>query len=80
MSMKLKSLAFNGENFAFNPATGQSFSINDTGKFLIEEIVKGTPHNKLKSILQKKFNLTEPQAFIDVEEFIMKLKLYQLGD
>ncbi len=79
MNSNLKSLAFNGEDFAFNPMTGQSFSINETGEFLVKELIAGGNSEQLQQKLQDKYSITEQEAFLDVEEFLIKLKLYDLG-
>lgn len=77
--MKIKQdIAVSDSGFVFNPATGESFSINPIGK----EILNLTRENKSKeeiiSILTAKYQTDADTAEKDMQDFFEMLKMYSL--
>ena len=71
-------LILDENNMAFNPMMGNSYQLNEIGK----EILTAFKHHKTKDeiidTLYEKYNISKQDLFIDVSDFISKLKIYGL--
>jgi coenzyme PQQ synthesis protein D (PqqD) len=76
----LSELAFSSEGFAFNPSTGQSYTINTTGRIVIDLLATGLQVGQIARNLAKHFDISFEDAFADVLEFRSQLRIYQLED
>lgn len=77
---KLAHLAISNDNFAFDPSTGLSFSINESAKDAIEFLIKGKDESELVKYFSHKYKISEEEAFIDVMDFYTKLRVFNLVD
>jgi len=74
--MKLDSLIIDENNMGFIPSTGATFQLNETGKEILNLLKEGEDKDSIVSILAKKYDLDEKEVFIDVSDFLAKLKIY----
>jgi hypothetical protein len=77
--MKIKSnIAISENGFLFDPATGESFSTNETGREILELMKQGKTEDEIKTIMTERFEV-EAQAFERYYlDFIGMLKQYQI--
>ena len=78
---KLNRLAVNDEGFIFDPETGNSFTVNKTGLFIIKLLKEGKNEDEIVELLTKEFEVNEEEARKDLLDFIKQLKILGLvGD
>lgn len=75
---RLKSLALNPDGFAFDPTTGESFTLNPTGLMLLEGLRAGLAAEQLTSRLVERFEIPAHDAARDVDDFLERLRGYRL--
>lgn len=77
--MKLKNnIALSESGFVFNPNTGESFTINQTGQKIIELIREGKDYNEIKDFFLDSYETEDSIFEKDFEDFIHMLKSYQM--
>ena len=71
-------LVLDENNIAFNPVVGNSYQLNDIAK----EILVALRHHKSKEeiieVLSEQYDVSKEDLFIDVSDFMSKLKIYGL--
>ncbi len=71
-------LVLDENNIAFNPVVGNSYQLNEIAK----EILIALRHHKSKEeiieTLAENYDASKEDLFIDVSDFIAKLKIYRL--
>ena len=71
-------LVLDENNIAFNPVVGNSYQLNDIAK----EILVALRHHKSKEeiieALAEQYDVSKEDLFIDVSDFMSKLKIYGL--
>ena len=75
---KLQRLAVNDEGFIFDPETGNSYTVNKTGLFIIKLLKEGKSEEEIVKALSGKFDVSEEDARRDLVDFIEQLRLYGL--
>lgn len=75
---KLQRLAVNDEGFIFDPETGNSYTVNKTGLFIIKLLKEGKSEEEIVKALSEKFDVSEEDARRDLVDFIEQLRLYGL--
>jgi septum formation topological specificity factor MinE len=65
-------------NIAFHPTMGNSYKLNQTGKDILELLKEYKSKNEIVEIISKKYNVDKKDVFIDVGDFISKLRIYGL--
>ncbi|WP_457592551.1 PqqD family protein [Hydrogenimonas sp.] len=76
--MRVKNLAINQNGFAFDPSTGESFTLNETAKEVIEALGRGEDEKEVARRLAERYEVSEQEAYNDVLDFKEKLNLYGL--
>lgn len=77
--MKLKkNIATSEAGFIFNPSTGDSFSVNQTGAEILALLKQDIPRENIISAITEKFDISSNQAEKDLEDFISQLTIYNL--
>ena len=76
----LTSLVINDSGFAFNPTTGESYTINATGRMVIDRLRTGSPAADIARSLADHFRIPFEEAFTDVLEFRTQLRIYGMGE
>jgi len=74
----LNQLIIDENNMGYVPSIGTSFQLNDTAKEIIEYLKNGDDKDTIIKKLSQKHNQNENEVFIDVTDFLTKLKIYGL--
>jgi hypothetical protein len=75
---KLKELYFNDKGFIFDPESGAIFSLNTTGAFIVKQLQKGIPVNRVLAEVRDSFEVDEVTAQRDLREFLDMLAAFGL--
>ena len=75
---RLNQLAINDEGFVFDPTTGESFTVNPTGLFILQQLKQNKSNEEIVDGLVEAFEAVPEDAERDVIDFIAHLKTYQL--
>ncbi|NPA17000.1 MAG: HPr-rel-A system PqqD family peptide chaperone [Aquificae bacterium] len=75
---RLSQLAINDEGFVFDPLTGESFTVNQTGLFILKELKEGKSQEEIVQDLVENFEVSKEEAERDLVDFIEKLRSYRL--
>ncbi len=73
-----KNIAISETGFIFNPLTGDSFSVNETGLFVLQKLKEEENEETILKAFQEEFELDRNTAEIDLNDFLSTLKSYQL--
>lgn len=71
---KLSQLALNDDGFVFNPNTGDSFQVSETGAFVLKALKKGRSDEEVAQMLTEEFTVTLEDAKRDCVDFRGHLK------
>ncbi len=74
----LRQLAINEEGFVFNPATGESWTVNSTGLYILKLLKEGKDEDTIARQMAAEFDVDLETAQRDVVDFIEKLRSYRL--
>jgi hypothetical protein len=75
----LKELAISDTGFIFNPTTGESFSVNELGLFILEKLKKGEEQNTILSRIIEEYEVEKIEAEKDLTDFLNMIKFYNLS-
>lgn len=75
-----KNIAISENGFIFNPLTGDSFSVNQTGVFILQKMKDGESDENIMKALQEEYELDNYTAEKDLYDFLSLLKSYQLTE
>lgn len=70
----LSRLAINNEGFVFNPMSGDSFQVSETGLFILSELRAGRVEENVVCTLTDKYDVSPEVAQRDVADFLANLK------
>lgn len=74
-----ENLAISDSGFLFFPTTGETFTVNEIGKEIIQSLKEGkTSQNIVESMLEN-FDVDRETAERDLEDFLSLLKNYDLA-
>jgi len=76
---KLSQLAINDEGFIFDPLTGDSFQVSETGLFIIKGLCDERSDEDIAASLNAEFEVSLEDAQRDVTDFTGQLKNIGLG-
>jgi len=72
---KLEKLAVNEEGFIFDPETGNSFTVNQTGPFILKLLKEGKSEEEIVEALTREYDVSPEEARRDLLDFIEQLRL-----
>lgn len=75
---RLRALALNPDGFAFDPTTGESFTLNATGVAALEGLRDGLTPEQVAQRLTETFEVSPDEATRDVTDFVDHLRAYRL--
>ncbi|MBK3333287.1 HPr-rel-A system PqqD family peptide chaperone [Persephonella atlantica] len=75
---RIKQLAINEEGFVFDPLTGDSFTVNQTGLFILQKLKEGKETEQIVKELTEEFEVSQEEAERDLIDFVEKLRSYRL--
>jgi hypothetical protein len=73
-----RNLAISENGFVFNPTTGDSFSVNELGAMIINEIKAGKSKNEILDVVSNDYNANKSTIEKDFNEFLQILSNHQL--
>jgi hypothetical protein len=76
---RLDTLALNDQGFVFDPATGNSFTLNPSGMLLFKGLRDGCDETALATRLVQTFAIAADRAREDVADFNRQLAKLGLG-
>ncbi len=71
---RLKDLAISESGFLFDPYSGTTFTLNNTGKFILQLFMEGNGVEAIEAALRDKFEVGEEDLLNDIYEFVSLLK------
>ena len=74
-----KDLAFSERGFLFDPATGQTYTLNRTGAFVFQKLRQGVPVADVAASLSAEFEVDRERAGSDVRDFLQQLRDFGLS-
>jgi hypothetical protein len=75
-----KNIAISDSGLLFNPATGESFSVNPIGLEIINLLRQGKNDEEISEAIITNYHTEMPVIERDLHDFIHMLKQYQLAD
>ncbi len=75
---RLRHLAISEEGFIFDPITGNSFTTNKTGLFILSRIRQGISEEDIVSAMKERFDVEGVELQKDLTDFIEQLRFYGL--
>ena len=75
-----RNLAISENGFVFNPTTGDSFSVNELGALIINEIKAGKSKAEIIDTVASEFNADKSTIEKDFDEYLNVLNNHQLVD
>ncbi|WP_029520936.1 HPr-rel-A system PqqD family peptide chaperone [Persephonella sp. IF05-L8] len=75
---RLSQLAINEEGFVFDPLTGESFTVNQTGLLILKDLKEGKSQEEIIKDITENFEVSEEEAERDFVDFVEKLRSYRL--
>ena len=75
-----KNLAISENGFVFNPATGDSFSVNELGVYIVNLIKEGKSKTEIIDCIAEEYAAERSNIERDFNEFINALDTHQLID
>jgi hypothetical protein len=76
---RLTLLAISDSGFVFDPRTGHSYTVNDTGLAALRALKKGLPVAQVIANLQERYDLIG-NAESDLRAFVEALTAYELSE
>ena len=77
--MKIKkNIALSESGFIFDPASGESFSLNNTGADIVDLLKKGSSIEEIRSFMLNKYEAEEHEIEKEIFDFVNILRQYQL--
>ncbi len=74
----INQLVLDENNMAFHPMMGNSYQLNSTAKKIIDLFKQGKTKDEVIYLLSQEYSLSQKELFIDIGDFISKLKVYGL--
>jgi len=70
----LKQLAVSESGFVFDPTSGYSFSVNETGLSILQQLQKEIPTDEILKKVMEEYHVTFREAEQDIVEYIGLLR------
>ncbi len=74
----ISQLVLDENNMAFHPMMGNSYQLNGIGKEIINLLKQHKTKEEVLEELSKEYEIAQNELFIDVSDFMAKLKIYGL--
>ena len=74
----ISQLVLDENNMAFHPMMGNSYQLNSIAKEIINLLKQHKSKNEILELLSKEYEISKNELFIDLSDFISKLKIYGL--
>jgi len=75
----INELVLDENNIAFHPMMGNSYQLNDIGNKIIVLLKQHKSKEEIIETLSENYDVPKNDLFIDISDFISKLKIYGLA-
>lgn len=75
---KLLQLALNDEGFVFDPSSGDSYVLNETGLFIVRALRDGKAHAEVVEAVAAAYEVESAEAERDVSDLTERLQTFGL--
>ena len=75
---QISQLQLNESDIVFHPSMGNNYQANEVAKKIINLLQKDKTTQEIIEELNKEYDIPEQELYIDVCDFISKLKIYNL--
>ena len=75
-----KNIAMSESGFIFDPTTGDSYSVNQTGSIIIEYLKEGLSEDQIIDNLKETFDSDTEQMRKDLDDYLHYLKQLKMID
>jgi PqqD family protein of HPr-rel-A system len=75
---RIHRLAVNEEGFVFDPATGESFTVNGTGFVILKGLKENKEPEEIAEEITERFDVEPEETERDVSDFIERLRAFKL--
>ena len=72
----ISQLTLDENNVAFHPMLGNSYQLNDTASLVVNLLKQFKTTDEIIDELNKTYKINKEELFIDISDFITKLKIY----
>lgn len=76
--IRVRSLALNPDGFAFDPTTGESYTVNPTGLLVLQGLRDQRTAEDIVAELMERFGVTQEEASRDIDDFLDTLRVLRL--
>ncbi|HET8939360.1 MAG TPA: HPr-rel-A system PqqD family peptide chaperone [Polyangiales bacterium] len=80
MNARLKDLAISDSGFVFDPFSGGTFTLNETGRAVLQGVRDGLTEPEIIDRLRADFDAVTPKVEEDVRDFLRTMTEYGLSD
>ena len=80
MSARIKDLAISDSGFVFDPFSGGTFTLNETGRAVLQGLRDGLTESEIIDRLRADFDAVTPKVEEDVRDFLRTMTEYGLSD
>jgi len=80
MNSRIKDLAISESGFVFDPFSGATFTLNETGRAVLGALREGLSETQVIERLRNSFEGVTPKVEEDVRDFLRTLAEYGLSD
>lgn len=74
-----KNIAISDSGFLFNPSTGDSYSVNQTGRDILEQLKEGKNDDQIINHFMKNYMIDKDTVEKDLYDFKSMLETYKLA-
>ncbi len=78
--MKLKRLAISEEGFVFDPETGNSYTVNETGLLILKKLREGLSPEEIAGIMNEEYGISREEALRDIQDFLESMARFGLWE
>ena len=75
---QIKELLLDENNIAFHPMIGNSYQLNNIGMKILQLLKEDNSKEEIIEVLHHEYGTSKDALFIDVSDFLTKLKIYGL--
>lgn len=80
MNARIKDLAISDSGFVFDPFSGGTFTLNETGRAVLRGLREGLSESEIVERLRADFEAVTPKVEEDVRDFLRTMTEYGLSD
>lgn len=80
VTTRLSDLAISDSGFVFDPFSGGTFTLNETGRAVLNGLREGLSESKIVERLRLEFNAVTPKVEEDVRDFVRTISEFGLSE